>query len=227
MNTTWRREIPPLIVILGMWATAAAVWRLAPDRLPVHWNLAGEVDRYGGKFEGLLILPLVAVAVYLLMLFLPRIDPGRANYETFARAYGVIRLAVLALVAFVYGCMVLAALGYQVDTGLLVPLAVGILLCVLGNLMGKIRPNWFVGVRTPWTLSSRESWNKTHRLAGRLFVAMGCAVAAFGFFPSAWLLACLIAAGAVMMIWITVYSYVVWRHDPDRQRPADTSPSAG
>jgi len=225
MQTTWRREIPQLVLIFAMFSVAAAAWPFAPDRMPAHWNFAGEVDRYGGKFEGLVLLPLVAAALYLLFLLLPRIDPGRANYATFAKVYTLIRLSIIAVLAFVYACSLLAAFGYHVDMGLLVPLAIGLLFCVLGNVMGKIRPNWFVGVRTPWTLSSRESWNKTHRLAGRLFVVMGCAVGAYGFLQRGWILAVVVGMSIAMMLWVVIYSYVVWRSDPDRLRPADTSPS--
>jgi uncharacterized membrane protein len=207
-----------------MWSVAAAAWRFAPDRLPVHWNLAGEVDRYGGKVEGLLLLPLLVTALYPLLLLLPRIDPGRANYATFADVYTLIRLSITAMLAFVYACILLASFGYHVDMGLLIPLAVGILFCILGNVMGKIRPNWFVGVRTPWTLSSRDSWNKTHRLAGRLFVVLGCTFAAYGFLQTVWMLTAVIALGVAMLLWIVIYSYLVWRHDPNRVCPAGTSP---
>jgi uncharacterized membrane protein len=225
MQNTWRGEIPQLVVIFGLLSVAAIVWPFAPDRIPVHWNAAGEVDRYGGKFEGVLLLPLIAAALYPLFLLLPRIDPGRANYATFAKVYALIRLSILALLAFVYACILLAAFGYNVDMNLLVPLAVGLLFCVMGNVMGKIRPNWFVGVRTPWTLSSRESWNKTHRLAGRLFVVMGCAVGAYGFFQGRWMLAVVLGMSVATVLWVVIYSYVVWRNDPDRLGPAGTSPS--
>lgn len=226
MNTNWRSEIPQLLLILGMLTVAVAAWPFAPDRLPVHWNLAGDVDRHGGKAEALLLLPLIAAGLYPLMLFLPRIDPGRANYATFANVYTLIRLSITAVLAFVYACILLAAFGYHVDMGLLMPMAVGLLLCILGNVMGKIRPNWFVGVRTPWTLSSRDSWNKTHRLAGRLFVVLGCAVSVYGLVQSAWMLALVVAWSVATLLWVVIYSYVVWSHDPERLRPAGTSPNS-
>jgi uncharacterized membrane protein len=225
MQATWRSEIPQLVMILGMLSLAAALWPMAPDRIPVHWNVAGDVDRYGGKVEGLLLLPLIAAALYPLMLLLPRIDPGRANYATFAKVYTLIRLSITAVLAVVYAGILLVAFGYNVDMGLLVSLALGLLFCVLGNVTGKIRPNWFVGVRTPWTLSSRDSWNKTHRLAGRLFVVIGCAIAAYGFFQNGWMLAVVVGMGIATLMWVMIYSYVIWRKDPDRVPPAGTSPS--
>lgn len=88
MRTNWRTEWPHWAMLAAMFLLAAVTWRSAPDRLPVHWGLGGEVDRYGGRFEGLLGLPTLALGLYLLLRWLPRIDPGRANYAQFAGAYG-------------------------------------------------------------------------------------------------------------------------------------------
>lgn len=220
MQIHWRSEIPHLVLIAGLFVVAAVAWPVVPDRIPVHWNFAGNVDRYGGKFEGVLAVPLMAAAMYVLMLFLPRIDPSRANYDNFRKAYGLIRFSLLAVLAAVYGCILLVAIGRPVDINLLVPLFVGVLFCVLGNVMGKLRPNWFVGVRTPWTLSSRASWNKTHRLAGRLFIIWGLTLVAYGFIQDSRMLAAVVGLGVVALVWMTVYSYLIWRDDPDRMRPA-------
>jgi uncharacterized membrane protein len=157
MRITWRTEIPNLLILAVIAATSAWAWTTLPDRIPVHWNLAGEADRYGTKGGTLFILPAVALATYLLLVFLPRIDPGRANYARFAGSYTVLRTAVLALQLGIYSVVLLATAGAQVDGALLVSLGMGALFLVLGNVMGKLRPNWFVGIRTPWTLSSATS----------------------------------------------------------------------
>ena len=225
MNTSWRSELPQLLLVAGMFIAAAMVWPMAPESFPVHWNIRGEVDRYGGKFEGLLLLPLIASGIYLLMRVLPLLDPGKANYPSFQSAYLLIRGSILLLMAVIYSCTVLVAFGYKIDIGTVIPVLVGLLFVVLGNVMGKIRPNWFVGVRTPWTLSSRHSWNKTHRLAGWLFVVMGLVVGACGFVHSVWMVS---IAGFVVLtsvVWMVLYSYLVWRDDPERLSPAQISPS--
>jgi uncharacterized membrane protein len=222
MSTKWRYEAIQILVILGMFAASAAVWTYVPDRMPVHWNLAGEPDRFGGKFEGLFLTPLIAVGLYAMFLVLPLIDPRRASYAAFARGYAIIRVAALGLVAVIHAILLLVALGYHLNIGMLVPLAVGIMLCIIGNFMGKIRPNWFVGVRTPWTLSSRASWNKSNRLGGRLFIAMGFALFLLAFVPNVWTLTLLLGMVAIVAIWLPVYSYLVWRHDPDRGGAGDS-----
>lgn len=226
MQTKWRFEIPQLLILAGMFIVAAIAWQSAPDSVPVHWNIRGEVDRHGGKFEGLMLMPLIATGMYLLLLVLPMFDPGRANYESFQGAYLVIRYATLILMAVIYICILLATFGFASDLGLVIPIAVGILFIVLGNVMGKIRPNWFVGIRTPWTLSSRHSWNKTHRLARWLFVAMGITIGACSVFRNLWMVVTCVAVVIVSMIWMVVYSYLMWRVDPERLSPAAISPAA-
>jgi uncharacterized membrane protein len=224
MRLSWKTELPNWVLIIGMFALAAITWTSAPERIPVHWNLYGQVDRYGGKIEGLLTLPLLSLVLYFAMILLPRLDPGRANYRQFWGAYSAIRLAVTSLMAVIYLVINLWIRGFPMDMSLVVPVAVGGLLIVLGNLMGKIRPNWFVGIRTPWTISSKASWTRTHRLGGWLFIVMGLALTVAGIVRSPWAFMLAAAIAVVSVIWMFVYSYLVWRSDPDRLPPAGTLP---
>jgi len=224
MKRTWRGELVQLLPIVAMFVVAALCWSHASDRIPVHWNWRGEVDRYGGKFEGLLLLPIISLGLYLLLLVLPLFDPGKANYRTFAGAYNLIRLTITLFLSAIYAVGVLVSLGYHVDMNTVIGLAMGLLFIVLGNVMGKIRPNWFVGVRTPWTLSSKLSWTKTHRLAGWLFIVMGLLAVAWAISQSAWMLGLMIAVDFACGITMVVYSYLVYRKDPARMSPADTQP---
>lgn len=226
MKTNWPAELLQWALIAAMFVVAAASWSHVPDRMPIHWNLQGEPDGYGGKFAGLLMLPIITIGIYLLLRFIPRFDPGYVNYQSFATAYTVIRVAVVAFMAAVYVITVLVALGQPINVTATITIAVGALLIVLGNLMGKIRPNWFVGVRTPWTLSSKLSWTKTHRLAGWLFVLIGLLVAATGVVRTGWMLAVTITVSGACVVWMIVYSYLVYRSDPARVSPAGTSPEA-
>jgi uncharacterized membrane protein len=227
MRTTWRGELVQLLPIVFMFALAAVCWPLVPDRIPVHWNIHGEADGFGGKFFGLLMFPIVALGVYALTLALPRFDPLRANYASFATAYGAIRLAITLFFATFQVVLVLVALGYRVNINTALGLALGVMFIVFGSVMDRIRPNWFVGVRTPWTLSSQLSWTKTHRLAGWLFSAMGLAAVAWGLLSSEWMLATMIGFDAVCVLWIVVYSYLVYRTDPARVHAQGTSAAGG
>jgi uncharacterized membrane protein len=226
MNSDWRVEVPQLAILGAMFAMAAATWSSAPDQIPVHWNAAGDVDRYGGKFEGLLLLPLMATGMYLLLRFVPRVDPGRANYAGFAPTYALIRIATLVVMAAIYAVMHMWLRGREVSINAVVPSLIGALFIVLGATMGKLRPNWFVGIRTPWTLSSKTAWVRTHRIGGWLFILQGLALMMLvPFFEPRLAFRVLIAGAVTIALWSLVYSYIVWRGDPDKVPPAGTTPA--
>jgi len=225
VKTNWRIELPLLLLIAAMFAGAIAAWPTAPAAIPMHWNFDGSVDGYGGKIEGLLGIPLLALAIYLLMRYLPRIDPGRANYARFGGAYTAIRAGIVVLMAVLYGVILSSVLQHPVDVARAVPLAVGALFVLLGTVLGKVRPNWFVGIRTPWTMSSKISWVRTHRLAGWLFILLGALFAATGAFKLGSF--GFVATGAVIAVVVVLfaYSYFVWKADPEKQPPAGTQPA--
>lgn len=112
-----------------------------------------------------------------------------------------------------------------VDVSTVAPLAVGVMMVLMGSVMGKIRPNWFVGIRTPWTLSSKSSWVRTHRLGGWLLVGLGLALAAAAVVSSRAAVAVLIGGAIVSTLWLVVFSYLVWRRDPEKVAPAGTWPA--
>jgi uncharacterized membrane protein len=224
VKTNWRTELALLALIALMFAAALMVWPSAPSGIPVHWNASGEVDRYGGKFEGLLLLPLMALGIYLLMRYLPNIDPGRVNYARFVGAYTAMRAGVLLLMAGIYGMVIAWVLKAPVDMSRAVPVAVGALFVLFGSILGQIKPNWFVGIRTPWTLSSTESWARTHRLGGRVFVALGVLFAVTGLFKLGSFGFVVIGASIAAVAALMVYSYLVWRTDPAKQPPPGTPP---
>jgi len=225
VKTNWRIELPLLLLIAAMLAGAIAVWPTAPARIPVHWNFDGSVDGYGGKIEGLLGIPLLALAIYLLTRCLPRIDPGRANYARFGGAYTAIRVSLVVLMAVLYGVILSSVLNHPIDVSRVVPVAVGALFVLIGSVLGKVRPNWFVGIRTPWTMSSKISWVRTHRLGGWLFIALGMLFAATGAFKLGSFGVVVIGAVFAVVAILFVYSYVVWKADPEKQPPAGTQPA--
>jgi uncharacterized membrane protein len=224
MTTNWRRELPSLLLLGAMLVLFVTTWPVAPDRIPTHWNAAGEIDRWGTRVTGLLVPPLVGLGLYLLLLFAPRVDPGRANYASFADTYLLIRTAVLAVIVVFYGVTCLSARGGPVSMQVVAPLAVGVLFVVLGSVMGKIRPNWFVGVRTPWTISSKVSWVRTHRLGGWLFIALGLGFVATGVYGGPMSAHWVVGAVLGMVVVLFAYSYFAWRSDPDKIPPAGTLP---
>ena len=224
MKLSWRTEWPHWLLIAAMFVLAAATWGSAPDRIPVHWNIGGQVDRWGGKFEGLLAIPLLALGIYVLMIVLPRFDPGRANYDAFAGPYATLRLGIIVVLAALYALIILWVRGVRVSIEVWAPLIVGALFIVVGNLLGKVRPNWFVGFRTPWTLSSKLAWSRTHRAGGWLFILMGVLMMACAALRTEWAVWVMVGVGVAGTLGLVVYSYVLWRRDPDKTLPAGTQP---
>jgi uncharacterized membrane protein len=165
------------------------------------------------------------LGLYGLMFVLPWFDPGRPNYASFGKAYAILRTAIMLLFGVLYGGALMAAHGRALNMTTLIMPALGIMFLVMGNVMGKIRPNWFVGIRTPWTLSSKESWNKTHRLGRWLFMALGLVFIAAGFASPGLLLPLVIGAPLTLVCVLVPYSYHVYARDPERISPAGVTPA--
>jgi uncharacterized membrane protein len=193
--------------LLGLWLLA----RL-PASVPVHWNLEGQPDRYGSPFEGALLVPVIATVILALLVYLPRLDPRRANYGSFRGAYVALATGIVVFMVGIQALLGSQYLGARVDVGRLVPLAVGIAFAGIGLVLPRLRPNWFAGIRTPWTLEDDRVWEVTHRFAGRLFVVAGVLATGAGLVvPSRWLVFVLIVPILVATLGSVVYSYVAWR----------------
>jgi len=219
MERGWRLEWLSWFILGGMFIAAAIAWSRVPAQMPVHWGIDGRPDRYGGRLEGVLLLPIVALALYGGLRLLPRFDPRRANYAQFAGPYALIRFATLVLLAEIYGVSIATALGFPINMTRVVAPAVGLLLIVLGGVMGKLRPSWFVGIRTPWTLTSARSWGKTHRLGGWVFIVAGLVMALAGLLDLSALLLAGLAGLIVALVGLWLYSYLVWRDESGANAP--------
>jgi uncharacterized membrane protein len=186
-------------------------------RVAMHWDAVGHPNGYGNAFFAFLLFPALTVAISAGLAFLPSIEPRRRNLQMSARAYTAVWISLLLLMAAVQAAIVFSAIspGTTEIVARLVPAAVGVMLVVVGNYLGKVRSNFFFGIRTPWTLSSERSWNKTHRLGGRLFVALGLIAAATSIFPLVGFVA-LVAGVTVVVLILCVYSYREWSRDPAR-----------
>ncbi len=211
-----------LALIIGL---AVYGWSVAPPdaQIPVHWGIDGTPDRYGSRLEAFGVVPVLAVLISAVLLIVPVIDPRRRNIERSPAPLIVSWLGMLAFMAVMQGFMVLVATDrIAADGGAIRYVVIGgisALFIAIGNVLPKARPNWFVGVRTPWTLSSDYSWDRTHRLSGWLFVLIGVAGFAAAFAPQAWLGPAVIGAGAIAIALVSVVmSYVWWSRDPDRAR---------
>jgi uncharacterized membrane protein len=215
-----------LVPFAGLsFAGMAAAWCFAPGEVPLHWNAAGAIDSWGGK-ANLLWMGVLPLAFALFLHWLPRIDPKRDSWTRHAKTYDLIKvLLVVSLAAFGW-VSAAVALGLPFDVSALVRVLVGLLLIGLGNVMGRLKRNYFVGIKTPWALADDEVWRLTHRRGGFVMVGLGLVFALSLFIPAGEALAAvLVVVGGGAFVYIVVYSYLAWRRL--RGPAARAMPAAG
>jgi uncharacterized membrane protein len=181
-----------------------------PGTMPIHWNMAGTADSFAPKAQALFIFPGIALAMLALFQFLPKIDPKKENYPKFEKTWEIIQFALLVFFAYVYGLVIWASLDPGMNMNRYAMLGIGTLFVILGNYMGKIRRNYFVGYKLPWTIDNDEVWNKTHRLGGKMFMLGGAAFIANAFL-NLYLAAMTVVIVGVILVVPVVYSYVIFR----------------
>lgn len=148
---------------------AALLWDKLPARMPIHWNIEGKPDGYAAKETAIALLVGINVFLYALFAVLPKIDPKK-NFAQFKTSYRWIIFSIATLTATITSLVVFNSAGYQFDLFKAILTILLLALMVMGNFMGKLRPNYFVGIRTPWTIDNDDVWTKTHRLAGQIWV---------------------------------------------------------
>lgn len=169
MITDWLQKNALVLVLLALpFGVLPFVWHLIPETIPIHWNLKGEVDGYGPRSTHLLI-PLINIGIALMFWVIPIIDPKK-NTALFQGTIAKFRVSTIGFLLALWACMTALYLGYPIDMETVVVLGLLTLMLVLGNYMGKVRPGYFIGVRTPWTLENETVWTRTHRLTGRIWV---------------------------------------------------------
>lgn len=181
-----------------------------PDQIAIHWNISGEADGYGSKLVGLFLIPAIELLIIPLFLVLPRIDP-KTPKEKMIKSYDWFIVVFTLYMFYVFGLSTAWNLGYRFDfMRLLVPM-LGTLFIGIGYILGDIEMNWFMGIRTPWTMSNRIVWEETHRVGGRLFKISGL-LAFGGVFFSGWV-SLVLAVFPVMFsgVYVVLFSYLKYR----------------
>jgi uncharacterized membrane protein len=206
-------RVLPFVVVGVAFLLSALAWPHLPERMPVHWGLSGEPDRWGARLEGALLLPAITLGTVLLLRFLPRIDPRRANYEKMREVYDFVIALMATVMLGIHSVVLATALGHDVPIATVVPAFIGLLFILLGNVLPKARSNWWFGVRTPWTLSSDRVWSRTHRVAGFTFVVAGLLLLLSPVVPPPLRQPVLVGAIVVATVIPVVFSYFAWRSE--------------
>lgn len=213
-------EILMALIFLSVIIGTVIAYFYMPEEIPTHWNAKGEIDEYTNKTSALWILAIGAIAgpaIYYLMNVFRKVDPKAKNYEKFNKTYNIIKyLITFTMIAF-HILFVYVAFNEKVDMVLIICLMMAILFIVMGNYMPRIKQNFFMGLKTPWTLSSEKSWRKTHQLGGILFIIAGIILVIFVFIDSTIALIALTIYITIAVIIMFVYSYLVYKNDPDKK----------
>jgi uncharacterized membrane protein len=206
-----------LVMIAASFIIGAWLYPGMPESLPSHWNIRGEVDGYMPKFWALFLMPIITVGLTALFLVIPRIDPKKSNIEKFRKYYEALVVLIVAFLFYIYLLTLFWNLGYVFDMGQMLVPALGFLFYFIGSILDKVKTNWFIGIRTPWTLSSERVWKLTHRKGGMVFRASGV-IALFGIlFPvfAVWLLLAPILVGVAYLM---VYSYMEYQKEAGKAK---------
>lgn len=207
---------PHLMICLLMIAAACAAtvyyWPLLPEVLPVHWNAHGEADRFGQRWSYFALGPGVMLLALAAFWIAPHLSPRRYEVDSFASTFSYIGTVIVAMMGYVYALMLAQAVHGGVAIERAVPAGIAVLLVLAGNPMGKVRRNFFLGIRTPWTIASEAVWYRTHRMAAKLMVASGLlALMAVCLNASPWVLMPLILAWAPLA---AGYSLLLYKRLP-------------
>ena len=182
------------------------LWDKLPDTIPSHWNIHGEVDGWSSKGFAVFFFPALLLAIHWLCVFASYADPKAKNYHP--KMIGLVLWICPVLSLLLNSMVYAAALGYQPNMEIIMPLLVGLMFIIVGNLLPKCRQSYTMGIKLPWTLASEENWNKTHRFGGKVWALGGVIIMATAFLGSFWLL---IGTMVVMVAAPTVYSYLHYR----------------
>jgi len=183
-----------------------------PDAMASHWDSRGEVNGYMSKFWGLFLMPTISVGLVLLFVLIPKIDPLKANIEKFRRYFDVFVLLMIVFLFYLYLLTILWNMGLRFDMIQLLAPAFGILFYYCGILVENAKRNWFIGIRTPWTLSSEKVWEKTHRIGGRLFKITGV-VALLGVLLPDYAMLFVLVPILLVAAYTIVYSYFEYQKE--------------
>jgi uncharacterized membrane protein len=213
MSTKTTTTISMIMIAIAIIA-GALLWNQMPDQMASHWNVNDQVDGTMPKFWGVFMMPLISLGMMALFLIIPKIDPLKANIAKFRESFNIFIVLIIAFMLYVHGLTLAWSLGntnFKMSAAML-PF-MGVLFIAIGFMLGKAKRNFFIGIRTPWTLSSDSVWDKTHQIGSVLFMASGAFAiigGMFGGMTAFWLMFVPLIGSTLFLV---VYSYVLYRDE--------------
>ena len=199
-------------MILLSFAIGISYYPQMPDKIASHWNAQGQVNGYLSKFWGLFLMPIISVGLLLLFMLIPGIDPLKSNIQQFRRHYDGFVVLIMVFLFYLYLLTIFWNAGYTFNIITFLSPAFAILFYYTGILIENAKRNWFIGIRTPWTLSSDRVWDRTHKIGGKLFKIAGIVALAAVFFETAAIFFIIVPV-IIVSIYTVVYSYIEFQKE--------------
>jgi uncharacterized membrane protein len=207
-----RKWYPVFLVAIAMIASIIVYPKL-PNRVPTHFDIRGNPNAFGPKWVPTVIFPVIILALWGLMRGLPKIDPRRANYAKMQDTYDLVVSLVLTMVTALHLLILAGTVGSHVPFVRLIPAVVGVTFIAIGNLLPRAKPNWWFGIRTPWTLSNDRVWERTHRVGGYVMTLIGVLAVISSFFATEVAFVAFMVVAGAMTLGLIAYSYFAWKQE--------------
>jgi uncharacterized membrane protein len=207
-----KSEIIIFGIIILSFAIGAYYYPQMPEKVASHWNAEGQVNGYMSKFWGLFLMPIISAGMLLLFILIPRIDPLKSNIQEFRKYYDGFVVLIMVFLFYIYLLTIFWNSGYTFNMTTFLSPALAILFYSTGILIENAKRNWFIGIRTPWTMSSDKIWDKTHKIGGKLFKIMGI-LALLAIFFESYALIIIVVPVIVVSIYTFLYSYIEYRKE--------------
>ena len=216
MKPSVKKELPVIAIILLPFIYLAYIWHELPARIPIHWNVQGEIDRYGSRSELIIVVFALPVLIYLILLVVPLIDP-KYKIKNMGSKYQDIKILTTLFMSVLAMYIIYSVKNASLFNPNFIFLLLGILYAILGNYMKTIRANYFVGIRTPWTLENEAVWKATHRMGGVLWFAGGLIIVAGSLVlgQKANFIFFMVVTGIIVLVPV-IYSYVKFKEEEKR-----------
>jgi uncharacterized membrane protein len=206
-----------LFFVVSMFAVGLYLFPELPSSMPIHWNIRGEIDNYASREFAVWMFPVLAIGMFALFEIAPSFDPKKEKYKLFAHEWDIMKTGILGFFAYIHFVTLYVSLHQNTNIMPLMFMGFGSLFILMGNYMSKIRQNYFIGIKVPWTLADEDNWNKTHRFASWCFVGAGILTLAEAYFI--WFAPVIIFGSIFLAAGLPIiYSFLLYKHAEDNMK---------
>ena len=189
---------------------------LDKEKIASHWDESGQVNGQMGKFAGIFLMPLIAIGLFILFIMIPKIDPLKSNIKKFKNYYDSFVVVLMFFMLYIYITTILFNFGYKLNMTTLIMPAIALLFFYIGSIMKYLKKNWFIGIRTPWTLSNDKVWEKTHKLSSKIFKLLGIIILLGLFFPTKYLILIILIPTLSAAFGLVIYSWWIYKKEKSK-----------